>query len=402
MPIYSYVAQMVDGTVVKDKKSAVDERDLKSILRNENLFLMESTEIKEKQASVFFSVSSRVSKSDVVTFMRQLSVMITAGVSIEDAINTLKNQEASAPLKNILSNVHADLLKGVFLSDAFGKYPKVFPAFFKNMIYIAELSGSLDMVLDKLADYYERDRKTKGKAKSAMIYPMMLFVLVIVVFTFLMVFIIPQFESMLAEVGGELPAITRIILSISRFVQLYFPFLMTGMLVLVLGVFLFFRTKSGKVVKDYLKLNLPLLKSVTYFLITSRFARGFGVLVASGMSIMESIETIGKLMENQVFERKFDYAIDEIKRGKRIARSVGNLKFFPPMMIEMLAVGEKTGNMDSVLETTADFYDEKFEQAIIRATTALEPIMIIMAGGLVGVVILSIFLPIISLIGSIG
>lgn len=402
MPLYQYKAQMVDGKVVSDKKIAVDERDLKSILRNDNLFLMEANEVVEKKKSVFFSVRSSVSKSAVTTFMRQLSVMISSGVSVEDAISTLKFQEASAPFRNILTSIHDDLLKGVFLSDAFAKYPKIFPAFFKNMIYIAELSGSLDMVLVKLADYYERDRKIKGKAKSAMVYPMFLLALIVVVFVFLMVFIIPQFEDMLGELGGEMPLITQIIIDASRFVTLNFPFILTGGLLLILLVFLFFKTKRGRLTKDYLKLKLPIIKNVTYFLITARFARGFGVLVASGMSIMDSIETIGKLMENKVFEKKFEYAVGEVKRGKRIARSIANLKFFPVMMTEMIAVGEKTGNLDNVLESTANFYDDKLEQSIEKATSALEPLLIIFAGGMVGIVILSIFLPIISLMGSIG
>jgi type IV pilus assembly protein PilC len=402
MPLYQYKAQMVDGKVVSDKKIAVDERDLKSILRNDNLFLMEAEEVVEKKKSVFFSVRSSVSKSAVTTFMRQLSVMISSGVSVEDAISTLKFQEASAPFRNILTNIHDDLLKGVFLSDAFAKYPKIFPAFFKNMIYIAELSGSLDMVLVKLADYYERDRKIKGKAKSAMVYPMFLLALIVVVFVFLMVFIIPQFEDMLGELGGEMPLITQIIIDASRFVTLNFPFILTGGLLLILFVFVFFKTKRGRLTKDYLKLKLPIIKNVTYYLITARFARGFGVLVASGMSIMDSIETIGKLMENKVFEKKFEYAVGEVKRGKRIARSIANLKFFPVMLTEMIAVGEKTGNLDNVLESTANFYDDKLEQSIEKATSALEPLLIIFAGGMVGIVILSIFLPIISLMGSIG
>jgi len=402
MPLYQYKAQMVDGKVVSDKKIAVDERDLKSILRNDNLFLMEAEEVVEKKKSVFFSVRSSVSKSAVTTFMRQLSVMFSLGVSVEDAISTLKFQEASAPFRNVLTNIHDDLLKGVFLSDAFAKYPKIFPAFFKNMIYIAELSGSLDMVLVKLADYYERDRKIKGKAKSAMVYPMFLLALIVVVFVFLMVFIIPQFEDMLGELGGEMPLITQIIIDASRFVTLNFPFILTGGLLLILFVFVFFKTKRGRLTKDYLKLKLPIIKNVTYYLITARFARGFGVLVASGMSIMDSIETIGKLMENKVFEKKFEYAVGEVKRGKRIARSIANLKFFPVMLTEMIAVGEKTGNLDNVLESTANFYDDKLEQSIEKATSALEPLLIIFAGGMVGIVILSIFLPIISLMGSIG
>jgi type IV pilus assembly protein PilC len=402
MPLYDYKAQHPDGTVVQSEMIALDERDLKMLLKKQGLFLVDSKEHKEKKPNTFFALSSKVKTNDVITFMRQLAVMIDAGVQIEDAINTLKNQESSPAFKTILMSVHNDLLEGIYLSEAFGKFPKVFPGFFKNMILIGELSGSLDIVLNKLADYYEKDRKIRGKAKSAMVYPTFLFVLIITVFIFLTVFIVPQFESMLNEVGGEMPFITVMILRISEFVTLYFPFILTGLILIVLLVLLFFRTKKGRYVKDALKLKLPLIKPISHYLITARFARGFGVLVASGMSIMDSIETIGRLMENKVFEKRFMYAIDEVKRGKRIAKSIKKLNFFPPMMTEMIGVGEKTGSLDEVLETTAVYYDEKLEQAIEKATAAMEPLLIIIAGGMVGTVILSIFLPIISIMGSIG
>ncbi|MCF7932182.1 MAG: type II secretion system F family protein [Acholeplasmataceae bacterium] len=402
MPIFDYQASSLDGTITSDSMIALDERDLKMLLKRKGLYLVDCKEHKDKKPNTFFALSSKVSTNDVITFMRQLAVMINAGVQIEDSINTLKNQESAPAFKTILISVHNDILEGVYLSEAFGKFPKIFPAFFKNMILIGELSGSLDLVLNKLADYYERDRKIRGKAKSAMIYPTFLFLMIVTVFIFLTVFIVPQFESMLNEVGGEMPFITVMILNISDFVTLYFPFIITGIILFVVLLILFFRTKKGRYIKDGLKLKLPFLKPISHYLITARFARGFGVLVASGMSIMDSIETIGRLMENKVFEKRFVYAIDEVKRGKRIAKSIKKLNFFPPMMTEMIGVGEKTGSLDEVLETTAVYYDEKLEQAIEKATAAMEPLLIVIAGGMVGTVILSIFLPIISIMGSIG
>ncbi|MFP4187386.1 MAG: type II secretion system F family protein, partial [Acholeplasmataceae bacterium] len=343
MPTFDYKAQAPNGALTQDKMVALDERDLKSLLKRQGLFLVECKQHKEKKPNTFFALSSKVSTNDVITFMRQLSVMINAGVPIEDSINTLKKQESAPAFKSILMKVHEDLLEGVYLSEAFAKYPKIFPTFFKNMIYIGELSGSLDVVLNKLADYYERDRKIRGKAKSAMVYPTFLLVMIIAVFLFLTVFIVPQFESMLNEVGGEMPFITVVILNMSRFVTLYFPFILTGLITITALFIIFFRTKRGRYIKDGLKLKLPMIKKITHYLITARFARGFGLLVASGMSIMDSIETIGRLMENKVFEKRFVYATDEVKRGKRIAKSIKKLNFFPPMMTEMIGVGEKTG-----------------------------------------------------------
>lgn len=398
---YIYKARNLDNKIVKGSLKAEDINDLQHRLKSKKLMLVKAKEKRFKTGDPI-TIGGRVTRHDIVTFIRQLAVMVGAGIGPNDAINTLKKQGSSVKLKKILREVHDDLLKGLYLSDAFAKHPKIFPPFFKNMIYVGEISGNLESVLNTVADYYERDFKIRRKTKSAMAYPTFLFLLVMSVLVFLMVYIIPTFEEMLNNLGGNLPELTRIIVAVSNFFRE--NIVKMGIIIVssLTVIFLFFLTKPGQMVKSFLKLHVPVLKSINNSLITARFARGLGVLISSGILVLDSMEIIGKLMENVYFEKKFSYAIDEVKRGKRIARSIDNIKFFPEMLIEMILVGENTGSLEIVLEKTADYYDDQLEKTIAKATASIEPVLILFAGFIIAVVILGVFLPMFSIMDSIG
>lgn len=402
MPLYEYKALEQDGTMIKGMMDAYDLEDLRSLLKQNQLFLKTAKIVEHKKPNMFFALSSKTSKTKIVLFIRQLAVMIDAGIAVEDAIKTLRNQEKDKALKNALVQVYDDLLKGEFLSDALGKHPKIFPPFFKNMMYVGEISGNLPKVLNKLADYYERDLKIKSKAKNSMIYPMFLGIIILLVFVFLLVFIVPQFEDMINQMGGDVPLITQIVMNMSKFFQDNYIFILIGLLIFgSLSYLLLNNTKPGIYFKDKMKLKLPIVGKVNYYLITTRFARGFAVLTQSGITVIDAMETTGRLMENKYFEKLFEKTIDDIKKGKKITRAVSQLKFFPQMLIEMLAVGEQTGQLDVVLEKTADYFDDRVEQSIQRAVASLEPLIIIIAGFLVGFVILAVLLPFMAILNTI-
>ncbi len=401
MTEYRYRARNLDNKRIKGKVKAEDVHDVRLQLKKEGLMLEKASKPRVKSGDPI-TIGGRITKQDVVTFIRQIAVMISAGIGANEAINTLRRQGTSVKFKKILDEVYDDLLKGVYLSDAFSKHPKVFPSFFKNMVYVGEISGNLDRVLNVVADYYERDLKIKRKTKSAMAYPTFLFVLVLTVLVFLMVYIIPTFDEMLSNLGGNLPKLTEIIVMVSDFFQE--NLMNMGIVVGALFgfFFLFFRTKHGKMMKSFLKLKLPILRKINNSLITARFARGLGVLISSGILVIDAIETIGHLMDNEYFEKKFSYAIDEVKRGKRIGRSIDNINFFPKMLIEMIMVGENTGSLENVLEKTAEYYDDQLEKTIAKATASIEPVLILFAGGIIAVVILGVFLPMFSIMETIG
>ena len=382
-------------------REAGDVISLSAELKKDNYCPVKLTIIKEKKKNEFFAVSSKVKPDEVIGFLRQFSVMVKAGIPIGDCINSLRTQKYSTPFSNVLQSVYFDIESGVLLSEAFAKHPKVFPRFFVNMVAIGEASGSLDKVLVSMADYYENDRKIKKKAKSAMVYPTMLLVMVFVVLLFVTLFILPQFETTINELGGDIPKITRILMDISKFMQDYIFIILPALAVVLLVIFLFFRTKKGQYVKDYLLFHLPLIGKVQQNLITSRFSKAFVILLGSGMNMVDCLENLKKMLGNAVFSEKFSYTIEEVKRGRRIAPSLAATEIFPAMLTEMIDVGEKSGNIEEVLTSTSSYFDECVESSIAKAIAALEPIMILVLGAIVAVVILAVLLPMMSLMNSI-
>lgn len=380
---------------------AVDDVVLKAELRQNKMHALKIKVVKEKKENEFLALSSKVKADEFTNFLRQFAVMVNAGIPISDCMNSLRSQRFSKPLRVVLRKIYYDIESGILLSEAFEKHPKVFPSFFVSMVAIGEASGSLDNVLLSMADYYENDRKIKKKAKSAMVYPTVLLVLVFAVLVFVMLFILPSFESTINELGGEVPTITRVMMSISHFIQNKIFIIIPVIVVVFIAIKLFFKTKKGKYIRDYLLFRLPIVGKVQRNLITSRFAKAFAILLGSGMNLIDCLENLKKMLGNEVFSRKFNFTIEEVKRGRRLAPSIEATKLFPSILTEMINVGEETGNIEDVLVATSSYFDELVESSISKAIASLEPVMIIAIGGIVAIVILSVLVPIISLMGSI-
>lgn len=402
MPYYKCEVINSEGKKKNLIKEANDQLSLKAYLKRDGYTLLRAQMIKEKKPNTFFSVSSKVKITEVCVFLRQFSVMINASISISDSLNTLKMQSFTKTFQKVLMEIHEDILSGKLLSDAFAKHPKVFPPFFCEMVAIGEVSGSLDKVLSSMADYYENDQKIRKKAKSAMVYPIILLVLVVVVIFFLSLVILPQFKDMFEQYGGEIPKFTQIVLAFSTFLKENLWFILFAIISLVLILFLFFaKTKMGKKALDWLKLNLPIIRNVTIATMSSRFVKAFIILLESGMNITDAMENLTPILNNGVFEEKFKFAIEEVKRGKRIAKSIEDTNIFPKLLTEMIKVGEKSGNLEEVLKSTSMFFDAQVESSISKATAALEPVMILLLGGMVAGVLLAVYLPMIDLMNQI-
>ncbi len=394
----------VINEVGKEEKRIQEANDIKSLrvlLKEQNLVLVKATKLKEKQPNLFLAVSSRVKPQEVILFLRQFSVMINSSTSISDALNALKQQNYSKPFKKVLMDVHNSVLSGMLLSEAFEKHPEVFPSFFVEMVAIGEVSSSLDSVLKSMADYYESNARMKKKSRTAMVYPIMLFVMLFVVVVFLSFVILPQFADMFAAFDGTIPKITLAVLAISEFIRNNILYLITGIFGGVLLILLFFTTPPGQRVLDWLKIYTPIIGRVNKAIVTARFTRAFIILLRSGMNITDCMDNLKRILGNSFYQDKFQYAIDEVKRGKKIAESIERTGLFPKMLTEMIAVGEKSGNLDEVLESTALFYDSQVESSISKATAALEPTMIILLGAVVALVLLSVYLPMIDMYNTI-
>lgn len=380
---------------------ASDALSLRAQMRQDKIHLLSFSAIKEEKQNEFFAVSSKVKFNEVIMFFRQFSVMLKAGIPLSECLNSLHKQKFSIPFRNVLQAVYLDVESGVLLSDAFAKHPKVFPRFFVSMVGIGEVSGSLEKVMSNMADYYENDRRIKKKASSAMVYPTLLIGMIFIVVIFLCLFVLPQFESTISQLGGEVPAITRVVMNISNFIQDYIFIILPAAVMLVFLVVMFFKTKAGRYVKDVLMLKLPIISTVQRNLITARFSRAFIILLGSGMNVIDVLENLQKMLGNEVLKRKFDFTVEEVKRGRSIAASIAATGLFPPILTQMIKVGENSGNIEEVLESTGTFFDEQVESSIAKAVAAIEPICILLLGGIVCLVVLSVLVPMMSMMSAV-
>jgi type IV pilus assembly protein PilC len=399
MAIFKYKGVNASGKTVKDTIQADDAVSLKKLLRSQGIILSDYEQLKEKRRSNFFSVSSKAKKGEFVTFCRQFAIMLTAGVSIADCLDTLRKQKFTTVFKNDISAAYEEVLKGSLLSEALQKHPKNFPNYFISMVYVGELSGNLAHVLVRAADYYDNDLKIKAKTKSAMMYPMFLSIMVVAIFFLLMIMIVPNFAKTLQGYGQELPGLTKAVLAISDFVVANVVWLLLGIAVVVIGSILFFKkTAKGKYLWSAFMMHVPVFKNIKINTITTRFGQTFAILLESGMQVFDCMKVMPRIINDKYFEKKFAYAIEEVNNGKRLSRSLENTQLFPPMLSQMVNVGENTGSLDEVLNIVGDYYQNVLAQSIQRATALLEPMSILLLGGVVLVIILAVMLPMFNMV----
>ena len=380
MAIFKYKGVNASGKTVKDTIQADDAVSLKKLLRSQGIILSDYEQLKEKRRSNFFSVSSKAKKGEFVTFCRQFAIMLTAGVSIADCLDTLRKQKFTTVFKNDISAAYEEVLKGSLLSEALQKHPKNFPNYFISMVYVGELSGNLAHVLVRAADYYDNDLKIKAKTKSAMMYPMFLSIMVVAIFFLLMIMIVPNFAATLEGYGQELPGLTKVVLAISDFIVANVVWLLIGIAVVVIGSILFFKkTSKGKYLWSALMMHIPVFKNIKINTITTRFGQTFAILLESGMQVFDCMKVMPRIINDKYFEKKFAYAIEEVNNGKRLSRSLENTQLFPPMLSQMVNVGENTGSLDEVLNIVGDYYQNVLAQSIQRATALLEPMSILLS-----------------------
>lgn len=398
---YKYRAIDVNSKKSTGVMLAKNEDELRRMLVETNLYLI-SCKVVSKNAVSFFSLSSRVKMREITTFANEFAIMITAGISIIEALDTLRNQSYSSLFKRVLSMVHDDVRSGALLSEAFSRHKKIFPELFVSMTYVGEVSGSLDAIFRELADYYERDDKIKRKAKSSMVYPIVLLVITLGVLVLLVTVIIPTFKNTLSQFDIEMPGLTLAILAISDFVTTHWRLVLIVLGAIVGAIFIAFRFESVRYAWDAVKAKLPVIGNVTESLVASRFARGFGTLVASGTDVIKSLEIMSGILGNRYYQRKFLKAYIDVREGHNISDAFHAHKVFPEILIQMIAVGEKTGSLDSVIRRTTGYFDDRVESSLTRMVSLMEPLMIIIMGIIVALVVLSVFMPMLSIITKFG
>lgn len=397
MPTYKYTAKDEDGQLVQGAIEASTPNELKRTLFNKKLTLVSSKEDKLK----LNLGAGTVKLKDFVIFCRQFSVILNAGLTIVDAVSIMSEQTESKRLKEVLTDVHEELLKGKSFSETLSNHKDVFPEFFINMVKVGETSGDLDSILNRVAEYYEREDKMVKKVKGAMTYPIIVIIVAIGAIALLMIKVLPMFADMFVGTGSELPGLTKGVMAVSDFLinNLFVIFIVLGGI--IGGLIYYFKTEDGKIKWDYLKLTIPGIKTLQLKLITSKFARSMSILLKSGIPIMESMDIMTGLMGNKIVEEKFKLCAEEVKKGKGISVPLKQMDFFPPLLIHMVSVGENTGELDEMLGRTAVFFDEEVEAAVGTITAMIEPILIIFLGGAIALIVLAVMLPMVSLMDTI-
>lgn len=403
MQKYKYTAV----NLAKEKFSGIfiakDEHDLAVQLSKQNLYLISFKIYKGGSPSSFFTLGTgKLKTQDITTFCRQYAIMVNSGMSLMSALDILKTQPYNAFLKSILEVVAEDVKGGMMLSEAFNKHDKAFPEFFRSMVYVGEVSGKLDLVFNSLADYYETDAKIKKKTKSAMAYPTMLGVMTLGILVAMLSFIVPTFRKSLASLDIKAEGITKIVYDLSDFVLNNYQTILLVILGAAFLLFVFLKTKRGKYAFDVFKIKAPLIGKVTTDLITARFARGFSLLLSSGMDISDAMVSIQVVLGNRDVARRFKKATDDVLQGASLAGALQKYKLFPDMMIQMVAVGEKTASLDEVLTRSCAFFDDRVESTLTSVTSKIQPIMLMLMGLIVGTLFIAIYSPMISIMTTIA
>ncbi len=373
---------------------AENETILQEKLLEQGLYLLSCKQIKSSTPNAFFTLNGKVTLKDLSAFCRQFALLLSSSLEIINCLELLKAQQSNGFFTKILDNVYEDVRAGMSLAKAFEKHKKVFPNFFTSMLYVGEMSSSLDKVLLSLADYMESDLKLKSKVKSAMIYPIVLIVLMIAVLVLMMAFIIPTFRDSMSRIDIELPQITQAIYSASDFFAQNWTYVFLGIVAFVLLFKGIISIKKGRYVWDLLKLKIPFIKKITINLISARLARGLGLLVNSGMKLVDAMHVARKLLSNTYVEKKFDIAIDRVKSGVPLNKALEEMNVFENVFVHMVAVAEGTATLDTGLMSAGVYYDERSATLLGGITNILQPMIMLLLGVVVAVLFLAVYSPI--------
>ncbi len=394
---YVWKGKTPGGHVTSGEMAAESRGEVIRQLRSKEIAV---TSLKEKEKAARFSLfgGRGVSTKDLAVFTRQFATMINSGLPLVQCLDILGAQAEKEHHKKIIHTVMKDVESGSTLADALAKHREVYSDLYVNMVDAGEAGGVLDVILSRLATYLEKMDALKRKIRSAMMYPAVVFFVTIAATTFMLVFIIPTFAKLYADYGGQLPMPTRVVMGISNIVRNQWYLLAGGMFALFYGIGKYYKTKNGKKRIDKFLLSVPVLGPVLLKASVARFTRTLGTLVSSGVPILEGLEITARAAGNAVVKEAVMKTKSSISTGQTIAEPLRQSEVFPPMVVQMISVGEETGALDAMLSKVADFYDDEVDTAVESLTSVIEPIMIVVMGGVVGAMVVAMYLPIFKLV----
>ncbi|ELC8460377.1 type II secretion system F family protein [Clostridium perfringens] len=401
MAIFKYKAINSEGQRIEGSQSADSESQIREMLLSNQYYPL-SIEKENSKSKKSFSFNSKVKLKDIAVFCRQFYVMLDSGLSIGKALNILIEQCEKPKLREALIGVNGELKRGETLASSMRKRKDVFPNLLTSMIDAGERSGNLDIILKRMTEYYEKETKIRGKIKSAMIYPIVLGVVAIIAITFILTFVMPTFVQMFEENNVDLPMSTKMVLETSKVLGKYgiIIFLILVTAIILLGKYL--KSEEGQYKLSSINLKIPVIKKLTQKIIVSRFTRTMGIVSSSGMSLVTSIEIVASVVGNKIAENELLKVKEKVLKGEGLGDSIMNIKIFPPMLASMVKIGEEAGSLDSILDKTADFYDDELEREIKTATALIEPSMIVLMGIIIGFLLISILTPMFKMYNSIS
>lgn len=401
MPTFAWQGKTKQGELKTGELNADNDAVVRLQLRKMDIIPIRIQQKREKTVKKG-GIKRNIPAKLIVVFTRQFATMINAGLPMVQCLSILATQQEHPAFASVISQVKADVESGHSLGEGLKKHPKVFDQLYTNLVEAGEAGGILDVILNRLSSYIEKNEKLKKKVKGAMVYPAVVTGVSVVVTTVILLFVIPTFEKMFSEVGQTLPAPTRIVIGLSRFVSSNLIFMIMG----AVGFFFLFKrfyaTEKGRYFIDELSLKLPIFGILLRKAAVAKFTRTFGTMVSSGVPILEAMDIVARSSGNKVVEKAIFKARSSIAQGKSISEPLMESKVFPPMVTQMIQVGEASGELDTMLNKIADFYDDEVDNAVNTLTSMMEPLMMVVLGGIVGGLVVAMYLPIFKMGEAIG
>jgi type IV pilus assembly protein PilC len=398
MPVFTYAGKGRGGQPAKGELDAPDRDAAITQLRTLGVTVANIEEKKKQKGTKKKSITDK----DLVIFTRQFATMIDAGLPLVQCLEILAAQSDNRTFGALLADVKSDVESGTTYADALKKHPKVFSGLYANMVQAGEIGGILDTILQRLAKQMEKDAKLKSQVKSAMVYPSAIVGVAIIVVTVLLVFVIPIFAKMFTDFGGALPGPTQFVIGVSEFMQRWWWVILGVAIGAGYGLKRYYATPAGRLQIDAFALKLPVVGDLIRKIAVSQFTRTFGTLLQSGVPIMDSLEIVARVSGNKIVENAIMASRTSVGEGKALSEPLGKTGVFPPMVVQMIAVGEATGALDAMLAKIADFYDEEVDAAVTALTSLLEPALMVFLGTVIGFIVIAMYLPIFKMASAIG
>lgn len=398
--IFNYIAYNDKGEVIKGNISADDEKTALKLIKNQKLIL---SNIKKQRDALKLNISllSKVGIRDKIIFTKELAIMSKAGLSIIDALSSIAEEVEKPKFKKAILDIAQSIKGGESLSKSMAKYPDIFPSLYISVIKSGEESGKLDNVLLNLSEQMEKDHELISKVKSAMTYPILILGTLVGVAALILIFVMPQLEKVFLDTGVKLPMMTRALLSTSRLLSHYWWAFSIGLVGLIIFLAKFIKTKIGSQAFDYIKIKSPILGGIFVKIYSARFSRTSFTLISSGVAINEIFDTVGQVVNNSFYAKDLEKISEMIKAGKPFSSSIEQCHRFPHLVSSLLKVGEKSGKIDYVLGTLAEYFEREVDRATSNLSALIEPVIMLILGIGVGLVVISVLMPIYGLVNAI-